>query len=279
MWEIVGLMLCFHLELPKTDAQMKFLAVIHLKKIFGANDSDSTVGNTRQQAVIIHGHSVKWIERVVCVIRTWTSCQGIWTSMKRRNAIWCQPESAIFCTHLSHFKYDVHLLPKRGFFYRACDEEMLTLLKIISWYQWYISLSILLPATFLMLCEPYLQQGMSCCCCWYHFLHLCRLLLQLGFFLFVSAIPRKQDRRLGRRQQDTNHNLVSARISYIFVHIFLILVCCTIVTRKWLFVQDMWWKYAGLIAHSQAFEDYQFRYQLLYQFYKQLHWIYHPIKS
>ena len=52
--------------------------------------------------------------------------------------IWCQPESAMFCAHLSHFGYAVHLLPERGFSYRACDEEMpnplllLTLLKIIS---------------------------------------------------------------------------------------------------------------------------------------------------
>ena len=48
------------------------------------------------------------------------------------------PESAIICAHLSHFGYAVHLLPERGFSYRACDEEMskrllvLTLLKIIS---------------------------------------------------------------------------------------------------------------------------------------------------
>ena len=48
------------------------------------------------------------------------------------------PESAMFCTHLSHFGYAVQLLPEKGFSYRACDEEMpkpqlvLTLLKIIS---------------------------------------------------------------------------------------------------------------------------------------------------
>ena len=48
------------------------------------------------------------------------------------------PESAMFCTHLSHFGYAVQLLPERGFSYRTCDEEMpkpqlvLTLLKIIS---------------------------------------------------------------------------------------------------------------------------------------------------
>ena len=55
------------------------------------------------------------------------------------------PESAMFCAHLSHFGYAVQLLPERGFSYRACDEEMskpllvvLTLLKIISRYQWYI---------------------------------------------------------------------------------------------------------------------------------------------
>ena len=47
-------------------------------------------------------------------------------------------ESAMFCTHLSHFGYAVQLLPEKGFSYRACDEEMpklqlvLTLLKIIS---------------------------------------------------------------------------------------------------------------------------------------------------
>ena len=51
----------------------------------------------------------------------------------------------MFCAHLSHFEYAVQLLPKRGLSYRACDEEMpkpqlvLTLLKIISLYQWYIS--------------------------------------------------------------------------------------------------------------------------------------------
>ena len=54
----------------------------------------------------------------------------------------------MFCAHLSHFGYTVHLLPERGFSYRVCDEEMpnpllvLTLLKIISQSQWYISLSI-----------------------------------------------------------------------------------------------------------------------------------------
>ena len=51
----------------------------------------------------------------------------------------------MFCTHLSQFGYAVQLLPERGFSYMACVEEMnkpqlvLTLLKIISWYQWYIS--------------------------------------------------------------------------------------------------------------------------------------------
>ena len=46
--------------------------------------------------------------------------------------------SAMFCAYLSHFGYAVHLLPERGFSYRAGDEEMpkpllvLTLLKIIS---------------------------------------------------------------------------------------------------------------------------------------------------
>ena len=70
-------------------------------------------------------------------MRTGKRCQGILTS-KRRNAIRCQPESAMFCTHLSHFGYAVHLLSERGFSYLTCDEEMskslliLTLLKIIS---------------------------------------------------------------------------------------------------------------------------------------------------
>ena len=70
-------------------------------------------------------------------MRTRTRRQGILTT-KKRNAIWCQPESAMFCTHLSHFGYAVQLLPKKGFSYRGCDEEMhkpqlvLTLLKIIS---------------------------------------------------------------------------------------------------------------------------------------------------
>ena len=40
------------------------------------------------------------------VVRMQTRRQGILTT-KRRNAIWCQPESAMFCTHLSHFGYAV----------------------------------------------------------------------------------------------------------------------------------------------------------------------------
>ena len=57
----------------------------------------------------------------------------------KRNLV--SPESAMLCTHLSHFGYAVPLLPERGFSYRVCDEEMsklllvLTLLKIISRYQ------------------------------------------------------------------------------------------------------------------------------------------------
>ena len=99
------------------------------------------------QAVIIHGHSVKGIEQVVCHENANETSSWISTS-KRRNAIWCRPELAIICAHLSHVGYAVHLLPERGFSYRVCDEEMpnlllvLTLLKIISRYQWYISLSI-----------------------------------------------------------------------------------------------------------------------------------------
>ena len=76
------------------------------------------------QVVTIHEYSVKWTEWFV-------HCY------ENVNAIWCQPESAMFCTHLSHFGYAVQLLPGRGFSYRVCDEEMsksllvLTLLKII----------------------------------------------------------------------------------------------------------------------------------------------------
>ena len=57
------------------------------------------------------------------VMRMQTRRQGILKS-KRQNAIWCQPESAMFCTHLSHFGYTVQLLPERGFSYTAWDEEM-----------------------------------------------------------------------------------------------------------------------------------------------------------
>ena len=64
-------------------------------------------------------------------MRTQTRRQVTLTS-KRQNAIWCQPESAMFCAHLSHFGYAVHLLPKRGFSYRACDEEMPTLLLVLT---------------------------------------------------------------------------------------------------------------------------------------------------
>ena len=77
-----------------------------------------------------------------------TRRQGDLDEIRIRNAIWCQPESAMFCAHLSHFGYAVQVLPERRFSYRACDEEMpkpqlvLTLLKIIRRYQWYISLSV-----------------------------------------------------------------------------------------------------------------------------------------
>ena len=36
------------------------------------------------------------------------------------------------------------------------------------------------------------------------------------------------------------------------------LVWCTIATRRGLFVQSVWWRYAQLIAHSHSFEDYQY---------------------
>ena len=78
--------------------------------------------------------SVKGIERVV---RMRTRCQkDLDVEETKRDLV--SPESAMFCTHLSHFGYAVQLLPERGFSYRACDEEMhkpqlvLTLLKIIS---------------------------------------------------------------------------------------------------------------------------------------------------
>ena len=84
--------------------------------------------------LFIHGHSVKGIERVV---RMRTRRQGdLDDEHKTRSGV--KPESAMFCTHLSHFRYAVRLLPEWRFFYRACDEEMpktqlvLTLLKIIS---------------------------------------------------------------------------------------------------------------------------------------------------
>ena len=71
-------------------------------------------------------------------MRTRTRDVKLVLTSKRQKTIWCQPESAMFCTHLSHFGYAVHLLPERGFSYGGCDEEMhkpqlvLTLLKIIS---------------------------------------------------------------------------------------------------------------------------------------------------
>ena len=42
-------------------------------------------------------------------MRTQTRRQGFLTS-KRQKAIWCQPESAMSCAHLSHFGYAVQLL-------------------------------------------------------------------------------------------------------------------------------------------------------------------------
>ena len=62
----------------------------------------------------------------------------------------------MFCAHLSHFGYAVQLLPER--------EEMskpllvLTLLKIISQYQWYISLLI-----WYLLSIVYLNISKRCC--------------------------------------------------------------------------------------------------------------------
>ena len=99
------------------------------------------------QAVIIHGNSVKGIEGAVRRYENANETSSWILTSKTQNAICCQPESAMLCAHLSHFGYAVQLLPKRGFSYRACDEEMpkpqlvLTLSKIISGYQWYISLS------------------------------------------------------------------------------------------------------------------------------------------
>ena len=89
------------------------------------------------QAVIIHGHSVKGIEQVICCYENANETSS-WIDL-------VSPESARFCSHFSHFGYAVQLIPERGFSYRACDEEMpkpllvLMLLKIISRYQWYIS--------------------------------------------------------------------------------------------------------------------------------------------
>ena len=71
--------------------------------------------------------------RISC---TWTLCkrelnesfrcerrrQGYLDEETKRDLV--SPESAMFCTHLSHFGYAVQLLPERGFSYRACDEEM-----------------------------------------------------------------------------------------------------------------------------------------------------------
>ena len=60
------------------------------------------VGNTRHPAVIIHGHSVKGFEQVVRYENA-NKTSGWILMPKRQNAIWCQPESAMFCAHLSHF--------------------------------------------------------------------------------------------------------------------------------------------------------------------------------
>ena len=50
-----------------------------------------------------------------------------------------------------------------------------------------------------------------------------------------------------------------------FVHIFLILVCCTIATRNEKFIQGMWWRNAQTITHSHSSEDYQLI-SMVYQF-------------
>ena len=71
------------------------------------------------QAVIIHGHSIKGIKQVVCCyenanetssdldVEETKARSGV--NQKRQNAIWCQPESAMFCAHLSHFGYAVQI--------------------------------------------------------------------------------------------------------------------------------------------------------------------------
>ena len=89
------------------------------------------------QAVIKQRHSIKGIERVVrCYENANGTSSGLDVKETKRSLE--SPESAMVCAHLSHFGYALHLLPERGFCYRACDEEkpkpqlVLTLLKIIS---------------------------------------------------------------------------------------------------------------------------------------------------
>ena len=76
------------------------------------------------QAVIIHGHSVKGIARVVRCCNENANETSRDPDFEVTKCDLVLPESAMFCTHLSHFGYAVQLRPERGFSYRASDEEM-----------------------------------------------------------------------------------------------------------------------------------------------------------
>ena len=101
----------------------------------------------RRHYVILHQHSVKGIEVVRCCNENENKTSSDLT-LKRRNAIWSHQNKLCF-VHIFLILDTLYICyQKGGFSYRACDEEMpnpllvLTPLKIICRYQWYISLSI-----------------------------------------------------------------------------------------------------------------------------------------
>ena len=71
-----------------------------------------------ENAVIIHGHSVKGIQRVV---RCYANENEMSSDLDVKETKWylVSLESAMFFAHPSHFGYAVHLLPERGFSYRS----------------------------------------------------------------------------------------------------------------------------------------------------------------
>ena len=85
----------------------------------------------------LHGHSVKGFKWVVL----YENATSRMLTSKIQNVIWCQSDQLWF-VHTFLILVCCTIATRKGLFYKACDEDMhnlllvLTLLKIISRYQW-----------------------------------------------------------------------------------------------------------------------------------------------